>query len=192
MAYNSAGRRPFERASRSSHHHIINDGDVQALLEASWIPEAAEVSESEWELGSPKQGALAGVEHVIAVDGSFTETVVQPKYPSSAVGFMQFGALSFKRSDLEHVDRSPHPAPEDMERLRNLERLKLAYPIRGVRLKDCQSLFATAFGRRFTSFSARPRLRVYPYPIRCRGWCSTLSCTGRSTASLAPCHGPVC
>ena len=44
------------------------------------------------------------------------------------------------RSDLERLDRSPHPAPEDMQRLRNLERLKLALPIRGMRLSACGSL----------------------------------------------------
>jgi hypothetical protein len=140
MPYNAGGRRPFERASRSSHHHIINDADVQALLAASWIPGGREVSAAEWTLAEPDLRALRSIEHVIAVDGSFAEAVVRPQYPSSAVGFMQFGALSFRRSDLERLDRSPHPAPEDMQRLRNLERLKLVYPIRGVRLTACGSL----------------------------------------------------
>lgn len=140
MSYNAGGRRPFERASRSAHHHIINDSDVQALLSASWIPGAREVSEAEWSLAEPDLQALRSVEHVIAIDGSFTETVVQPSYPSSTIGFMQFGALSFRRSDLHRLDSSPHPAPEDMQRLRNLERLKLAFPIKGVRLSACGSL----------------------------------------------------
>jgi hypothetical protein len=140
MSYNTDGRRPFERASRSAHHHIVNDADVQSLLSKSWIPGAREVSEGEWALSEPNLEAFKTIEHVIAVDGSFTEAVVQPNYPSSSIGFMQFGALSFRKSDLERLDRSPHPAPEDMERLRNLERLKLAYPIRGIRLNRHDSL----------------------------------------------------
>lgn len=140
MSYNSHGGRPFEGASRSSHHHIINDTNVQALLTASWVPEAQKVSATDWFLVKPDLGAIGSIEHVITVDGSFAEAVVKPVYPSSMVGFMQFGALSFRRSDLERVSASPHPSPEDMQRLRSLERLKLAYPIRGVRLTGCESL----------------------------------------------------
>jgi hypothetical protein len=53
---------------------------------------------------------------------------------------MQFGAVAFSREDLLSVDRSPHPAPEDMERLRNLERLKLAFPLRNMRLAESTTL----------------------------------------------------
>jgi hypothetical protein len=140
MSYNAGGRRPFERASRSSHHHIINDGEVQTLLQSSWVPDSGSVSEAEWTLAEPQLNAAERIEHIIAVDGSFAEAVVKPNYPSSLVGFMQFGALSFRRSDLQRIEATPHPAPEDMERLRNLERLKLTYPIRGVRVRSCQSL----------------------------------------------------
>lgn len=140
MAYDAPGRRPFERASRSSHHHIINDGDVKELLEASWIPGAQTVPDEALRFGQPNLGAVGPIEHIVAIDGSYAETVVQPNYPSSLVTFMQFGALSFRRSDLQRLDRSPHPAPEDMQRLRNLERLKLALPVRGIRLSSCGSL----------------------------------------------------
>jgi hypothetical protein len=140
VAYDAPGRRPFERASRSSHHHIINDGDVSELLEASWIPTAQTIPDEALIFGQPDFGALGPIEHIVAIDGSYAETVVQPNYPSSSVVFMQFGALSFRRSDLERLDRSPHPAPEDMQRLRNLERLKLALPVRGMRLSACGSL----------------------------------------------------
>jgi hypothetical protein len=53
---------------------------------------------------------------------------------------MQFGAVAFSREDLLSVDQLPHPAPEDMERLRNLERLKLAIPLQNMRLADASSL----------------------------------------------------
>jgi hypothetical protein len=53
---------------------------------------------------------------------------------------MQFGAVAFSREDLLSVDRSPHPAPEDMERLRKLERLKFAFPLRNMRLSDATNL----------------------------------------------------
>ena len=80
------------------------------------------------------------VEHFIAIDGSYQEAVVRREYPSSTLCFMQFGAVAFSREDLLTLERSPHPAPEDMERLRNLERLKLAFPMRTMRLADANSL----------------------------------------------------
>src|SRR5262245_54500065 len=103
MSYNAGGRRPFERASRSAHHHIINDAEVQALLQSSWVPDSASVSEAEWTLAEPQLETAERIEHIIAVDGSFAEAVVKPNYPSSLVGFMQFGALSFRRTDLQRV-----------------------------------------------------------------------------------------
>lgn len=140
MAYDGQGRRPFERASRSSHHHIITDPEVQALLADSWIPGTADVPINALTFARPDLATIAEIEHIVAIDGSVAEAVVRPDYPSSAVAFMQFGALSFRRSDLERLDRSPHPMPEDMQRLRTLERLKFAYPVRGMRLDTCVSL----------------------------------------------------
>jgi hypothetical protein len=80
------------------------------------------------------------VEHFIAIDGSYHEAVVRPQHPSSTLCFMQFGAVAFSREDLLSVDRSPHPAPEDMERLHKLERLKFAFPLRNMRLSDATNL----------------------------------------------------
>ena len=53
---------------------------------------------------------------------------------------MQFGAVAFTRDDLLAVEETPHPAPEDMQRLRNLERLKLALPLRNMRLAEATTL----------------------------------------------------
>jgi hypothetical protein len=88
----------------------------------------------------PAVGCDLPVEHFIAVDGSYQEAVVRPEYPSSTLCFMQFGAVAFSREDLLSIDRSPHPAPEDMERLRNLERLKIAFPLRNMRIAEATSL----------------------------------------------------
>lgn len=140
MAYGSRGRRPVERASKSAHHHIINDEAVLKLVGQSWLPPAQDAITLPPGVIMPDLGAELPLEHFIAVDGGYQETVVRPEYPSSTLCFMQFGAVAFSREDLLAVDRSPHPAPEDMERLRNLERLKLTFPLRNMRLSDAASL----------------------------------------------------
>ena len=39
MSYSSVGKKPFEKASKSSHHHIINDEVVQSALSNFYIPD---------------------------------------------------------------------------------------------------------------------------------------------------------
>jgi hypothetical protein len=140
MAYGSRGRRPLERASKSAHHHVINDEAVVRLVRQSWLPPALDAETLPPGVIVPDLGGDLPVEHFIAIDGSYQETVVRPEYPSSTLCFMQFGAVAFSRDDLLSADRSPHPAPEDMERLRNLERLKLAFPLRNMRLSEAANL----------------------------------------------------
>ena len=131
----------MERASKSAHHHVINDEAVVNLVSQSWLPPAQNAVTLPPGIVIPSLGTEPPVEHFIAIDGGYQEAVVRPEYPSSTLCFMQFGAVAFSREDLLSVDRSPHPAPEDMERLRNLERLKLAFPLRNMRLAESASLY---------------------------------------------------
>jgi hypothetical protein len=140
MAYGSRGRRPIERASKSSHHHVINDETVVDLVRQSWLPPVENAVTLPEGIVIPELGPNLPIDHFIAVDGSYQEATVRAEYPSSTFCFMQFGAVAFSREDLVAVDRSPHPAPEDMQRLHNLERLKLAFPLKNMRLADATSL----------------------------------------------------
>ncbi len=140
MSYSSDGRRPIERASKSAHHHIINDRDVVRLVEQSWMPPPRENVSLPAGLEVPDLRPDDSINHFIAVDGSYQETVVRPQYPSSRLAFFQFGALVFSKQDLMRVGNTPHPSPEDMQKLRNLERLKFAMPMSNMRLGDASSL----------------------------------------------------
>jgi len=54
--------------------------------------------------------------------------------------FFQFGALIFSVSDLEHLGATPFIDPEDMAKLKNIQRLKLVIPVRQVTLSSCSSI----------------------------------------------------
>jgi hypothetical protein len=110
------------------------------LVSQSWLPPEHNAVALPPGIIIPNLSNEFPVEHFIAIDGSYQEAVVRREYPSSTLCFMQFGAVAFSREDLLTVERSPHPAPEDMERLRNLERLKFAFPMRNMRLADATSL----------------------------------------------------
>jgi len=136
VAYSSKGGRPFEYASKAAHGHIINDPLVRQFLENSELPKRAEeVSLSDHEL-LPYEPFLSNpIQHVIAIDGGYDEVVVQSDFPSSTVCFFQFGALIFSVEDLDALEEQPFIDPDDMSKLKRIQRLKLVLPIRNVSLK---------------------------------------------------------
>jgi hypothetical protein len=60
---------------------------------------------------------------------------VRKEFPSATVCFFQFGELLFGVEDLERLEASPFIDPEDMARLRTIQRRKLVLPVRNVTLK---------------------------------------------------------
>ena len=133
MAYSSArGRKPMERASKISHTNIIGDPAVQALLAQCSVPRPAQ------------PGVLAGllqdvpscpdqpIRAIVAVDGSMRETSVRHEFPSASITFYAFGPLLFRLEALRELDKQPFIAPEDLARLKNIQRYTLALPTRNV------------------------------------------------------------
>lgn len=136
MAYSSKGSRPFEYASKASHSHVINDPLVREFLERCNLPKRAEeVSLSDHELLSYEPTLNNPIQHIIAIDGGYDEVVVQGEFPSSTVCFFQFGALIFSVEDLDGLEEQPFIDPDDMSKLKRIQRLKLVLPIRNVSLK---------------------------------------------------------
>ncbi|MBF2067543.1 MAG: NurA domain-containing protein [Calothrix sp. C42_A2020_038] len=154
MGYNSRNnRRPFEAASKASHHHIINDPEVQALMERIYQPPRAEnipLTDLTVNFTPPDNNP---VEAIIAVDGGYTEAILEKDFPSRSVHFLQFGALFFKQEDLAQIDSSAFIAPEDMVKLKNISRLKLALPTKNIRLKDENTLKGSVLKTIFEFFT---------------------------------------
>lgn len=138
MAYISKrGRRPDEAASKSSHSHVINDPAVAGFLVQCKMPKRSSDIEIPQPLIHPVVTPSSNpIKHIVAVDGGFTEVVVQTDFPSATVAFFQFGALIFSTSDLENLEEQPFIDPKDMAKLRNIHRLKLSLPIRNISYKD--------------------------------------------------------
>jgi hypothetical protein len=158
VGYSSkSGKRPFEGASKASHQFIINDAEVKQLIEQLYIMPRAPASSLATSLCSITAPETNPVDHIIAVDGGYAEAVIEKDFPSRLVHFLQFGALWFRREDLLEVEESRFIAPEDMSRLRNIERLKIAIPTRNVRLKDASTVRESVL-RIVAGFFAKNRL----------------------------------
>jgi hypothetical protein len=135
------GRRPAEYASKSAHGHVVLDKAVQEFLTSCQLPKRAE------EVSLPDHARVAftppaknPISHVIAFDSGYQEVQVRKEFPSATVCFFQFGELLFAVEDLERLEASPFIDPEDMARLRTIQRRKLILPIRNVTLKGATTL----------------------------------------------------
>lgn len=142
MGYMSRrGRRPNEYASKSSRGHVIQDPDVHDFLAQCNLPKkAGEVKLSDHLSMTFEPVSNNPIRHVIAIDGGYNEVVVQKEFPSAKVCFFQFGALVFSVSDLEELDQQPFIDPDDIAKLKKIQRLKLLLPVRNVSLKSEGSL----------------------------------------------------
>ncbi|MEW6495118.1 MAG: NurA domain-containing protein [Cyanobacteriota bacterium] len=141
MGYQSKNnRRPFEGASKASHHHIINDPEVQSVMDRLYKPPTANNVSIDNLIVDFEPPSNNPVEAIIAVDGGYTEVVLNKEFPSRTIHFLQFGALFFKLEDLDEIDAAAFIAPQDMARLKNIQRLKLALPTKSVCFKDANSL----------------------------------------------------
>lgn len=136
MAYSSVhGRKPMERASKISHGHIINNPVVEKLLSECTIPRPPEPGTLDGCLEDLPALPVQTVRAVVAVDGSMREEPVRRAFPSASVTFFSFGPLLFHLEALRDLDREPFIAPEDLVRLKNIQRYTLALPTKNVSWK---------------------------------------------------------
>lgn len=134
MATTSRSHKPNEWAAKINHTHIIKDPFVQDFLKTCSFPKSGseiEVKDKEliYDFDEKTDNPIC---HILAVDGGYTTAEVKKNFPSSQIAFFQFGALLFNREDLDALSEKPFIFPEDMKKLHNLQRLKLAIPIKNI------------------------------------------------------------
>jgi len=145
MGYSTRyGKRPFEYASKSAHGHVIKDNAVQEFLQNCELPkEAHSVSVPSKLCVSVKDTGPNPIRHIIAVDGGYNEVAVRSEFPSATICFYQFGALIFDVLDLENLAIQPFIDPDDIQKLKRIQRIKLTLPVRNVTLKGEKTLTAS-------------------------------------------------
>jgi hypothetical protein len=130
-----SGRKPFERASKIAHAEIISNAEVQTYLEGCSVPRSAEPALIRESLSPIPPPISPQVSTIVAIDGGFTETPVREEFPSASITFFTFGPLLFKLSDLQELDEQTFIAPEDLARLKTIERYTLVLPTRNISRK---------------------------------------------------------
>lgn len=142
MAYPSKrGRRPVEWASKASHSQLIRDAAVQAFLARCRLPSAPdETTWSDERLLTHTPVEHNPIRHIIAVDGGYQVVAVRRAFPAATLCFFQVGALTFRVADLQRLRRRTFIPPEEIARLKRIQRLKFVLPVRGIGLEGTSSL----------------------------------------------------
>lgn len=134
MGSTSRGNKPNEWAAKINHTHVIKDPFIKSFISSCSLPKNSnEISVADLaNFGSPDPKATNSITNILAVDGGYTIVEVKKNFPSSQFAFFQFGAVLFCTEDLEGLSKKPYIFPEDMQKLHNLQRFKLAIPIKNI------------------------------------------------------------
>ncbi len=135
MAYSSLhGRKPMERASKITHASVITNATVQALLGRCSVPRPAEAHTLDEISHDMPLSDTDLIRVIVAVDGSMREVPVREEFPSATITFFTFGPLLFKLEALRELNLQTFIAPEDMAKLKKIQRFVLALPTRNISL----------------------------------------------------------
>lgn len=138
MGYNSMGeRKPFERASSVNHSHIIKNKEVQTFLSECEIPKYTLENIKYPEGNEVNLDELEKVKNVIAIDGGYSETYIEKGFPSTSLAFFDFGVLLFQVEDLINIEKSYIINPEDLKKLKEINKIPLVIPSKNILVKNC-------------------------------------------------------
>lgn len=128
-------RRPFERASRVNHSQIIQNEFVNTFLASCEIPQH-DLNSIQYPIGYKVDSVdEEQIKNIITIDGGYSETYIQKGFPSSSIAFFNFGILLFESEDLDKIDKCNMINPEDLRRLKEINKIPLAIPSKNVMLK---------------------------------------------------------
>jgi hypothetical protein len=141
MSYVSKqGRRPMELASKSSHGYIVKDEEVVEFLQRCNLPKYAEDVDLATHENLMLKEPDNPIKFIIAIDGGYTEVSVKKEFPSAQMAFFQFGALIFSVADLDEMSCKAFIEPEDISKLKEIQRFKLAIPTKNITVADKSTL----------------------------------------------------
>lgn len=141
MAYSSDGPKPFERASKASHGHIIKNEYLQDFLSNCELPKTKyDLENFDFNFYKIFELERNPIKNIITIDGGSTQVAVRSRFPSSIITFYQFGALIFSVDDLDKISESPFVNPEDISKLKEIKRFELVLPTKNIILKNQNSL----------------------------------------------------
>lgn len=133
----------MEQASKTAHRFIVQNEAVREFIsQCVTRVKAEDVTFEGHQLLPfvPLDESDNPITNFLTFDGGYQEVVTESKYPATALAFFQFGALHFQRQDLENLEQQPFIDPDDMARLKQMQRFQFVLPLRNYVLKSSDSI----------------------------------------------------
>lgn len=182
------GRRPFEQASKIAHSEIINNPIVQHFVASAVLP-TAPTGDSIRASVEAIPDVSPKIKTVIAIDGGMNETYVRDEFPSASIAFLTFGPLMLYLEHLDELDAQPFIGPDDMARLKRLQRYSLVIPTQAIRTGGAPT-FRIGVRKAIHDFlEAHPELQAALHWLLCSEW---LEEDKRTTWEIPHCPNPDC
>ena len=143
MAYGSRGNKPFERANKINHAKIINNKKIQDYVRNCLLPEQSDSDHIELMLNELNSEHNDTIRHIIAIDGGYNEAYLNSRFPSSTITYFTFGPIMFSVDDLFDLRMNEFISPDDIRKLKQIQRYSLTVPTRSIKRRDCISLCHT-------------------------------------------------
>lgn len=161
MGTTSRSHKPNEWAAKINHTHIINDPFIKDFISKCTLPkDSADIEECDTDSFETLNPDIESpIKHILAVDGGYTTVEVKKNFPSAQFAFFQFGAVLFNVADLEGLSEKPYIFPEDMQKLHNLQRFKLAIPIKNI-ISNSESSLKNSIRKTIYEFFLKERDRT--------------------------------
>ncbi len=140
MAYNK-GRRPPEYASKVAHSHIIKDPAVIDFLKRCTFQETdPEDALEDIESLNLEGIGLNPIKRVMAADGGIVELPFREGFPSTTMGFIQYGVSYFEMADLEELEKMEFIGLNDIKKLNNFNLIHFVLVGKNIRLTECENI----------------------------------------------------
>lgn len=158
MGTTTRSTKPNEWAAKINHTHIIKDPFIKSFIKNCSFPSvASDIEDNDKDIfHSLDENIENPIKHILTVDGGYTTVEVKKSFPSSQIAFFQFGALLFNKEDLDSLTEKSFIFPEDMQKLHNLQRFKLAIPIKNI-VSHKQTNLTDSVRKTIYEFFIRPR-----------------------------------
>lgn len=129
-----------EKASKFSHKHIIENELVKNYLKkcesfSTNLPIKQDYKDKTNNLDSIKDKIQSNIKRIITIDGGYQEVILDSNYPSFVLCYYSVGILTFEVDLLFNLEKIQTINPDDVGRLKNLDRFSFCLPIQNIKLK---------------------------------------------------------
>ena len=130
-----------EKASKFAHQYVIESPLVKNFLSrcdrtSEKTPEKIDQKNFVVDIDSIKSEISNELNRVVTVDAGYQEIILDDSYPTNRLCYYSIGILCFSVKDLDNLEEQHTINPNDVGRLKNIDRFHFVLPVQNIKLKQ--------------------------------------------------------